>query len=84
MHSPTSSVTCGRITRITSAGDRLTSISRGVVMGLFARYFELVTHEKWRLRRRAQVEALHSFVLEHRSDTFDSEWIRSKLALKRS
>ena len=46
----------------------------GLMRGLFTRYFELITHEKWRLRRRVQVEALHSFVLEHRSETFDSEW----------
>ena len=46
----------------------------GLMRTLFSRYFELIAHEKWRLRRRVQVEALHSFVLEHRRATFESEW----------
>ena len=46
----------------------------GLMRKLFSRYFELIAHEKWRLRRRVQVEALHSFVLEHRRLTFESEW----------
>eukprot|EP01043_Picozoa_sp_COSAG02_P042353 COSAG02_NODE_3595_length_6511_cov_2.766064_3_plen_1593_part_01 len=46
----------------------------GLMRKLYSRYFELIAHEKWRLRRRVQVEALHSFVLEHRRATFESEW----------
>ena len=46
----------------------------GLMRRLFARYFRLIGHEKGRLRRRVQLETLHTFLLERRVQAFDQEW----------
>lgn len=44
-----------------------------LVRRAYTKFFELIQHEGWRLRRRVQFGALHSFLLEHREATFKAE-----------